>query len=425
MVAAALTAPTLGACRNAVPAFGPTRATAAANAGDFFSAAAYRFTGVQRDRKFAGARGKLAKHALTPSKIFGDSTVWTASGPRDRTLVLGGTFAAGHYTLAAFAAPPAVRQPGDARHVMRLQRLDGDGEYLWTTDVDFGVGRMSAAQAADVLSSLVRAAEGRTGGEVRADYRSAFPRAATALGRLFTVDTIHTARDAAGATTVELAVSLHSDRLRKSAPNFASYVDKYVAPARYRITVSDRGGVRYLTSAAAKNRITVRARVKDGRFVALDGAPRPIPDALTMRSEAYAKFGIFTVGASDVVSELTVVRTPNERGWFLRFNKEPDWHLPLAAATFLKSPLRRPFADGGATLRLTVRDAPGAPTTISRRTATAVQESAVLRFIGSLGSTAMNDFAGKSEEEENRFWADAFTAMRADATAIAALLPAS
>lgn len=423
-VALICAATALGACRNSAPAFGSTRATASANANDFFSAAAYRFTNVQRDPKFAAARPKLGRYALTPSKIFGDTAVWTGMGATDRTLILAGGYAHGHYTLVSAATLPVVHHPGDARHVMRLHRLGSD-EYFWTSDVDFAIGRISAAQAADVLSSLMRAAEGRSGSALRAEYRAAFPRAATALGRLFTIDSIRTAPDAAGATLVDLSISLHSDRLRESYPAFASYVDKYVAPSRYRITVTDRSGVRFFTTAAAKNRITLRARVKDGRLVALDGPPRPMPDALQMRSEAFAKFGMFTVGASDIVSDLTIVRAPNERGWFLRFNREPDWHLPLAAATFLNTPLKRPFAEGGATLRLTVRDTPGAQTVISRRTQTAVQESAVLRFLGALGFSAMNDFAGTSEQEENRFWVDAFTGMRTDAAALAGLIPAS
>lgn len=418
-------AATLAACRNSVPAFGSSRASVAANANDFLSAAALRFTSVRRDPKFSAARTKIGRYALTPSKLFGDTSVWTAAGTSDRSLVLTGGYANGHYTLASTRAAPPLRRPADSRHLMRLQRLGGKDEFLWLTDVDFAIGRVTAAQAAGVVSSLTAAAEGRSGGELRADYRAAFPRASAALGRLFTVDTIRTQRDAAGATNVDLNVSLHSDRLRKSYPAFAGYVDKYVAPSRYRVTITDRSGVRFFATSAAKNRLTFRFRVRDGRLVALEGAPRPIPDALVMRSEAYAKFGIFTVGASNLVSEMAVVRSPNERGWFLRFNREPEWHLPLAAATLLRTPLRRPFAHGGATLRLTVRDTPDAQSVVSRRTQTAVQESAVLRFLGSLASSAMSDFAGKSEEEENRFWVDAFAALRADAAAQAALLPTS
>ena len=55
---------------------------------------------------------------------------------------------------------------------------------------------------------------------------------------------------------------------------------------------------------------------------------------------------------------------------------------------------------------------------ISRRTYGVVQESAILRFLGSLGASAMSDFAGKSEAEENRFTADVFNALRADLEAL-------
>jgi predicted small secreted protein len=418
---------TLAGCRNAPAAFGSGRASAAANANDFFAAAARRFTDVRRDSKFAAARPKLGRYALTPSKIFGDSAVWSVRGASDRTLFLGAGYANGHYTMGAVSALPALARPADARHTIRLHRLSEDDDvFMWVTNVDFAIGRIRAAEAAEVVGSLMRAAEGRSAAALRADYRSAFPRGSAALGRLFTIDTISTAPDAAGATTVALSISLHPERLRAASfPAFASYVDKYVAPSRYRLTVTDRAGTRYFTTAASKNRLTLRARVKDGRLVSFDGPPRPMPDALLLHSEAYAKFGIFTVGASELVSELTIVRAANERGWFLRFNKEPDWHLPLAAATLLKSPLRRPFAQGGMTLRLTVRDSPDAQTVIARHTQTAVQESAVLRFLGALGSTALNDFAGKSEQEENRFWAEAFEGMRADAAALATLIPAN
>jgi hypothetical protein len=65
-----------------------------------------------------------------------------------------------------------------------------------------------------------------------------------------------------------------------------------------------------------------------------------------------------------------------------------------------------------------LRESPSAPTIISRRTSTVVQESAILRFIGKLGATAMGDFVGKSEAEENRFSAEVFAALAQDIRAI-------
>ena len=413
----------LSGCGGTIAAFGGSPAAATANAADFFDGAARRFTNVQRDERFAAARPKLGRHALTPSKLYGDRALWSTRGPTDRTLLLNAGFANGRYTMGAATARAALARPGDATHAIRLERLAGDDQYAWTTTVDFAVGRMTAVDAANVLGSLFSAVEGRSGSALRADYRLALPRGSAALGRLFTVDTIRTTPDAAGATTVDLAVTLHPDRLRRTFPAFAAYLQKYVAPSRYRIALTDAAGTPYFTTAAAKNRLTVRARVKDGRLVTFTGAPRPMPDAVQLRMEAFAKLGPFTVGASDVVGEFTTIRTANERGWLMRFNREPEWHLPLAAATFLKAPLRRPFAQGGATLRLAVRDVPGGQTVIARQSYTAVQESAVLRFLGALGSTALSDFAGKSEEEENRFWAEAFTAMRVDVGSRPAVAP--
>ena len=37
-----------------------------------------------------------------------------------------------------------------------------------------------------------------------------------------------------------------------------------------------------------------------------------------------------------------------------------------------------------------------------------------MRFLGTLGFTAMSDYAGQVEEEENRFLAEGFAALRAD-----------
>lgn len=421
MLAAALLA--LAGCRNTPPAFGGSPLEAAANARDFFGAAAHRFTNVRRDPRYAAARPKLGRYALTPSKIYDDATLWTRRGTGERALLLAAGYANGGYAMGASPALPTLARPGDAAHTIRLLRLPADDQYAWATTVDFAIGRLTAADAGAVFGSLLRSVEGRSPAELRADYRQTFPRGSAALGRLFTVDSIRTTPDAAGATTVDLAITLHPSRLRRGFPAFADYLDKYVTPARYRITLADAGGTRFFTTAAAKNRLTLRARVKDGRLVAFDGTPRPMPAALQLRMEAFAKFGIFTVGASDVVADFSLIRSASERGWLLRFNREPDWHLPLAAATLLKAPLRRPFAEGGATLRLAVRDRAGEQSVIARQSYTAVHESAVLRFLGSLGSTALNDFAGKSEEQENRFWAESFAAMQADVAGLTAAAP--
>ncbi|MGZ3689775.1 MAG: hypothetical protein ACXVBW_15845, partial [Bdellovibrionota bacterium] len=98
--------------------------------------------------------------------------------------------------------------------------------------------------------------------------------------------------------------------------------------------------------------------------------------------------------------------------------KEPNWQLPPTIGFFIRTPLRRPFQGQGAIFRLALLDSPGKQSIIGRRTSATVQESAILRFLNRLSGTAMGDFVGKAEQQENRFSAEAFNAMRLDARSL-------
>ena len=399
------------------PAFGPTAAAAGVHADAALTALARRFVDVERAPKFAHARARLGRQALTPSRLISDTSIWTSSTADGvRTLSVDGSLRGGRYVFTARpeAVPPT--RPGDSRHVIRLRRLR-DGEYEWATNVDHAIGELRAEDAAAVLSALVASPEGRTGDELRADYRSAFPRSARALGRMLSVDSLRTQRLADGTTSVVLGIRVHPKRLRAEFPNFAKYVEKYVEPAKYRVTLGDGRGTSWLDARARDNLLMVRARVRDGRLVAMSGAPRPMPDTLQLRLDFTARFLIFDVGFSELFAEFAMVREAGARGWAMRFRREPDWHLPLAARHLIRSPLRRPFEGQGAHFYLGVREGDG-PTLLERRASGVVKESAIVRWLGSLGSAAVGDFEGKAEQEENRFVAEALYALRDDALAV-------
>jgi hypothetical protein len=405
-------------CRAVPQAFGPSPRAARTNAASVFSAFAARFTDVHRSPKFHAARGKLGKYALVPSKIFGDTSVWTsAPSPDSRQLVLTGSLDAKGYRFAEHPNAALPQRTGDSRHTMRLRRL-GESEFEWTTGVDHAIGQMRAADIENVFGALLASAEGRGEQALRADYRTAFPRASAALGRLVSLDSLRTTPRPDGSTTIDMVATLHPGRVKAAFPALAEYLDKYVGPARYRFTLRDASGARWFDMGAANKRLVFRMRSKNGHLAPLDGGPaRPMPDSLQLVGEMYAKFGWFTVGVSDLRGDFTVVRSPTERAWSLRFRREPEWHLPLASKHLIRSPLRRPFERGGTTVRVGVRD--GGPETLLTRTARgAVKESAILRFFNSLSSTAMGDFAGKAEEEENRFTAQLFAALRDDVLAL-------
>ena len=70
--------------------------------------------------------------------------------------------------------------------------------------------------------------------------------------------------------------------------------------------------------------------------------------------------------------------------------------------------------------RIGVRDSVGAQSVLARHARLEVQESAIMRFIGSLASHALGDLDTKVEIEEDRFIRETFTALQADLKALGA-----
>jgi hypothetical protein len=201
-------------------------------------------------------------------------------------------------------------------------------------------------------------------------------------------------------------------------PHYADYIDKYISKGRYRLTLTDHTGARWFDAWAADYYLHFRVRSKGGRFAPLNGPVREMPRALTIRLDMSMRILLFRVGWTEMIGEFNIIDTPHERGWGMRFAKEPQWRLPPSVGYLLKSPLRRPFQGNGIPIRMSIRDNPGSQTLLNRRASLVVRESGILRFLNRLSGTAVSDFLGPSEREANRFNADAFRALRADVTAM-------
>ena len=388
------------------------------NAEEFFYSVGSRFTNIQRPQRILRARQQFGHYALTPSGVYNDTTIWLSIGP-DSARLFGdeGHFAVDRYivTTALAQNPPAALT--ESREIVRLRKLS-DNEYEWFTNVEVALGRMGAKSIADVLAASLAAGEGKSATAIRANYTSAFSRAGAALGRLFTIDTLRATPDSDGATTFDIAIKLTPNILKESMPHYAAYIDKYISKGKYRITLSDQSGTHWFDAWAANYYMHFRVRSKGGHFAPLEGAVRPMPTNLTIHLDMSMKILIFTVGWTEMAGDFEVIDTPHERGWSMRFAKEPDWHLPLTVGTLLKSPLRRPFQGSGIPIRISIRDNPGSQTILNRRLSFVVQESGILRFLNRLSGTAVGDFLGASEREANRFNADAFRALRLDVSAL-------
>ena len=367
------------------------------------------------------ARDKISRDALNPSRLHKDESVWT-SRPADavRYLELAARPAGGRYVFTPQAGAPAPDQTGEGRHVMRLTRVD-DGVYQWNTMVEHAVGRVRAADVAAVTTATLARLE-RPEPELRRELAATLPRTGAALGRLFSLDAARTAPVGDGSTRVDLRVGLHAERLQAAGlPAFASYVRKYFSTSRLSAEVGDGRGARWAELRSEDNALTVRLRLRDGRLLALDGPARPMPAATELRTSAVTKFSMFDVGATNLVGDLSAVRGAHERGWRVRWHRAPSWKIPLGVRHLINGSLNRPFAGEGMQMALSLRDADVGQTLLTRRFDVAVQESAIVRWLGGLGSKAMSDLAGRAEAEEDRFVAEALRAMTAD---IAAALPA-
>jgi hypothetical protein len=391
---------------------GPDRRTARANADGLFGGLAARFDSVQRAPKFYQARSKLGRYALSPSGVYGDTSVWTEIRPDStRILTLFGTHTTTGYLFTPRASVPVPNTTGDSRHIIRLHRR-GESEFDWETAVDHAIGGVAARDIASALTVFVSASQ--QSANVRAESQALFPRTTRVLGELFSLDSLRAAPVGDGSVAVLVRFHMDPDRIEKTRPNFSKYLDKYVTPARYRVRLQDGRGATWLDAAGSDNVFSISYRVRDGQLLALTGPPRTMPDSLQVAVDFSAKFMIFRVGVTSLVGDFAFVRADDERGWLMHFRREPDWHFPLAVNNLIRTSLRHPFKGQGITLRVSVRDRAGAQSLLSRQASVSVQEGAIVRWLGGLGNSAMSDFAGRAEAEENRYVFDVLSALRAD-----------
>ena len=402
------------ACRGVPNGLGPDRRTARTNADALFDGLAQRFDNVQRAPKFFQARSKLSRYALSPSGVYNDTSVWTALGADStRTLTLLGTHTPTGYLFAPRASVSTPSAVGDARHVIQLHRR-AQSEYDWDTAVDHAIGTVKPSEIADALTAFVSAPQRANSGSAPVEAQSLFPRTARVLGELFSLDTVRVSPLADGSASVLVRFHMDPDRIKKTRPNFSKYLDKYVSPARYRMRLLDARGAQWLDASGSDNGFSLNYRVRDGQLVTLAGPARPMPDSLQIAVDFSAKFMIFRVGISSLVGDFSFISTDTERGWMMRFRHEPDWNFPLAVNNLIRTSLKHPFRGDGITLRVSVRDKAGPQSLLSRQAGVSVQESAIVRWLGGLGNSAMSDFAGRAEVEENRYVYEVLTALRND-----------
>ncbi|MEO7457516.1 MAG: hypothetical protein ABIY52_14730 [Gemmatimonadaceae bacterium] len=403
------------ACREPVSGFG-TGLRARTSADQLFGALADRHYDIVRNAKYEYARVQLARGALSPSRVFDDSATWTAISGPVRILETFGTATDDHYTMSSRRGVPAPQKPADGRHVTTLSRLT-ENQFRWDTSVDFALGSVRPDDIALVFARLLTAGEGRTEREARADVATSAQHTAAALASVFSLDTLRPVVLGDGSTQVTVTTQVHSELLRPRFPAFADYVHKYVDPARFRFTLSDRAGVAYIDGTYRDRLLTFHLRSRGGQLVPIGGGSHVMPDTLVLLADFTVKVKMFNVGFHDLSLEfVNSAHGSEERDWTVTGKREPQWNLPFITARLLRAPLRFPFSGEGALFRMGVRAGEGdRPTVLVRQARLGVQESAILKFVNSLTSTAIDEFGTRVEREENQWLRELFAAMRDDA----------
>ncbi len=411
----------ISACADTFRGLGPTPAAAESHANDLIDALATSFNRVELAPKYEHARLRLAQAALVPSRVFNDTAVWSAApNASTRLLLVQGAFdeKADRYRLEPQASAPVIARGGDSRHSMELRSLEPD-VYRWDTNVETGVGPISAAEVSEMAVALFRAAEGRNAAQLRDDYLAAFPKASAAFGRGFSIDSIHVAPASGGGTSVTMTAGFHAEAMRAAYPALADYLEKYLGPAKYHFAIADKDGTPMFDAVGRDRNLTVHYRIHDGKLASLTGAPKPWPDTLRLTSDILVKVKLFNVGFHQMVSDFVISNVGHDRSFTFIAQREPQWDLPLVTERLIRTPLRRPFTGQGASFQLSVRDSAGAQTIFGRRTRFDVQESTIARFLGSLAGRMLSDLDASVEAEEDRFLRDGFVAMQADLRMVA------
>ena len=382
-------------------------------------ALANRFGPIEREPGFDALRPKLARAGLVPSRVFDDGTVWRTRGEGWRAVDLAGYASGAAYRIGVRDEAPPAGVPGQYRGRVQLRRVDG-GRFEWSVSEELAVGQARPSDLARALDALFRGAERSSEASARAAVAEALPRASAKLGLLLRIEALALQPDAHGATSVRLGVRLTPAGIHGFAPRYSAFLEKYAGPIRTSVVVADPEGTTWWTLEAADNLWTVRLRLRDGSLVPLDGpADRRIPSRLRATGDYATRMGRFNVGATRVVADVALNRTPGEKGLSARFLEEPDWRLPFLAETLLDDPLRYPFEAPGSEIEWAAREASGG-TLLTGLYRARVRETWILRWLGGMLGNAVSEFRRGAEREADHYHRECLLALRDDLAALEA-----
>jgi hypothetical protein len=381
--------------------------------GELLGSVAARFGPRERDSAYVELRAKLVRAALVPSRIFDDASAWTTGDGPGRGTTFGGGITAGRYRIGIVPRAGDPRQLASYRGRLRLDRL-APGAYRWRLHEELAVGPVTGERLDRAFRALLLAAQHETAADLAPILRRQLPRTTIELGNMFTLRGLANHKSADGVTQLDLDATLELEPLSRGYPRYARYLEKYVMPVEMQVVARDHGGYEWWRLTYREGRLRARIHARDGRLHPFAGPARRCPRELLVTTDLSTKVGLFRVGVEGLKAQVTSAVGTSGRSVSARLRDEPRWLLPFVIRPLMRSSLRRPFRDEGASIEGVIQDGAGAQTLLVSRFEVAVQESWIVRWLGRFIGGALSAYRRGVEQEADQLVAKVLLALRTD-----------
>jgi hypothetical protein len=368
---------------------------------------------IEAEPELAVFQSKLENSVLTPSHVYGDDSGWTGETETERLLEVRGSVTSQGYRLNRAIDPRSTWLPGEYHSRVSLEQLSKH-EFEWRFLDELVLGTIPLDTFSRVFETVLREAESAHP-DLKAQCAAAMPRATQVLGRLYDVERMEREHLPDGSTTLTLEARMKPERIENDFPNYARYLKKFVKSVEMSVVAYELSGPRLWTFNFDDLVLSIRVRTKDGRLVPVEGAPRPLPDEFRVTSDLAVKSGPFRIGFRNLVTDVTLLREPNERGFIAAAQERPNWRIPFFLDPFVKGALERPFEGEGMVMRLALEGSDDEPTRIKSGFRMVVKETWLMRRMGGRDGRELHD---EAEQDMSRFQHEALEAVHADILAL-------
>lgn len=364
---------------------------------------------IEAEQELAVFQSKLDNSVLTPSHVYGDESGWTGETETERLLEVRGSVTSQGYLLNREVDPRPARLPGEYHSRLSLEQLSKH-EYEWRWIDELALGTIPMDTFSTIFETVLREAES-TRPDLKARFVAAMPRASRVLGRLYDVEKMDREQRPDGTTALTLEARMKPERIESDFPDYARYLKKFVKSMEMDVVAYELSGAQLWRFNFDDLVLSIQMRAKNGRLVPLEGVPRRLPDEFRVKSDFSVKSGPFRIGFRDLVTDITLLRAPNERGFIAAAQERPNWRIPFFLDPFVKGALERPFMGEGMVMRIALEGGNEEPTRIKSGFRMVVQETWLLRRMGDRDG---RELQAQAEHDLSRFRREALEAVHAD-----------